>query len=183
VQSCSCSRACPLCRPILSLQLAPAVSQAYQEILKRKRESAATDELLQKHFSDPTQQANALKAKSILSNISTLLTQVKEAADECTKLAQLNIQWLKALDRAKDMKYPLGVQEILRLVSLSSSSATGARTVTSKGKKKTKVVVTMFDCSATHALDPMERVCEQMQVLASTGMALPGCGLRYGESN
>jgi hypothetical protein len=104
-------------------------------------------------------QAHAVKANGILTSLSELLAAIKHAADKCTSLAQMNIQWLKALDRAKAMGFPRGLQEIVRLIELAAPSERKKKARQQAGGKAARVVVTMGECSAIHAQEPLEEVC------------------------
>jgi len=212
-------------------------------VLKKKRAAQAEEEAVQANQDDPVAQSGAQRARGIVNDLAKWLSEIKLAAEQCTALAQLNMQLQAIVEEAasggaghdnydengdevsvQGASLADALRSLQALVfpspppaaaSASSSSLSeegscgggegegaegeeqqipGKKKKISKKEKKAAAAakaaaeaaaksnshINISTCAAQHAVAPMERICELLQLAASKAMDLPNCGARYG---
>jgi hypothetical protein len=140
----------------------------YQEILDKRRAEGLDAAIDSEVEQDPKTQGEAMQAREILEQMAQSLDAIKNAADKCSNIGQLSIQWQKLVDKATEKGFPEAFLELAKLMQ--------------QGKKRKGSVakISMDAISAQNAVAELEVVCETMQNLSTLAMKLPGCGFRYG---
>jgi hypothetical protein len=140
----------------------------YQEILDKRRTEGVDAAIDSEVGQDPKTQGEAMQARDILEQMAQSLDAIKSAADKCSNVGQLSIQWQKLVDKAAGKAFPDAFLDLSKLMQ------TGKKMKGSKGK------INMEAISAQNVVSELEAVCETMQNLSTLAMKLPGCGFRYG---
>lgn len=131
----------------------------YQEILSKRKSE------VQPAAPDAKTSTESQSAREVLTAMGVSLDEIKLSADRCSKIAHLNIQLQKIVDKAVSKGTGISVDELVKLIK-------------NGGKKKKKV--TVDSCSPQLVAGYLDGVCDQLQLLASLAMKLPTCGFRYG---
>lgn len=120
-------------------------------------------------------ESDSAHAAAIASKIDLLLGKIKEAATDCTNLAQLNIKWQKKIEKATSYQFPQGLRELKKLINCKTSNK-------SFDEKASDASFTFNaeSCSLQKAVSPIEACCELSQKVSSLAMELSSqCGVRF----
>jgi hypothetical protein len=59
------------------------------------------------------------QAQALLTELATALEMIKDAADKCTLLGHMNMQFQKSIDKASVKPFPEGVKSLLKLMTVT----------------------------------------------------------------
>ena len=119
------------------------------------------------------QNLSLLSPSHSLPSLSLNTPSLPQAADHCARIGQLAIKWQKRIDRATRLPYPEDLAQLYKIIRETEAKK-------NKRSKDDNNDPFVLECSAKLAINPLEKICELMQLLSSYAMELPSCGFRYG---
>ena len=156
------------------------LQDSYQEVLKKRREAEAEEDAVKANLADPAALSGSNRARFLVSDLGRLVGEIRRAADQCSALAQLNLQWQKRVDQATACSETRPSEAVALLIALIAAAPTdaeededaanGKRMIKKKQLKKKKKQsklsneVRLEQCKPRLGVLSMEKVCELMQV-------------------